>query len=170
MTSTCTLRDLTTPSWQRAPRRGVSHRGLHRTLARLTLGIALFGSVLFGAALTGAGTPAAAEPLVTQGIGTSSCALIAADLNPAEGLANPVNLMLYAWVQGYVSAANIALLEDDAKHIDLSALDDGTVLNLVLGYCKANPDKKPIAAIDELIRKSAKIKTRWESGTVEWAE
>jgi hypothetical protein len=131
---------------------------------------ALFGSALFGAALTGAGTPAAAEPFVTQGIGTSSCALIAADLNPAEGLANPVNLMLYAWVQGYVSAANIALLEDDAKHIDLSALDEGTVLDLVLGYCKANPDKKPIAAIDELIRKSAKIKTRWESGTVEWAE
>ena len=170
MTSTCAVRDLSTPSWQRAPRRGVSHRGLHRTLARLRLGIALFGSVLFGAALTGAGTPVAAEPLVTQGIGTSSCALIAADLNPAQGLANPVNLMLYAWVQGYVSAANIALLENDARHIDLSALDDVTVLNLVSGYCKANPDKRPIAAIDELIRHSAKIKTKWESGTVEWAE
>jgi hypothetical protein len=165
MTSTCAVRELSTPSWQKTPRRGVPHRSLHRTLARLTLGIALFG-----AAPTGAGTPAAAEPLVTQGIGTSSCALIAADINPAEGLANPVNLTLYAWVQGYVSAANIALLEDDAKHVDLSALDDGTVLNLVLGYCKANPDKKPIAAIDELIRRSAKIKTRWQSGTVEWAE
>jgi hypothetical protein len=139
-------------------------------LAHLALGIALCCGALCGAAVTGAGTPAAAEPLVTQGIGTSSCSRLAADLNPAEGLANPVNLMLYAWVQGYVSAANIALLEDDAKHIDLSALDDGTVLNLVLGYCKANPDKKPIAAIDELIRKSMKIKTRWESGTVEWAE
>jgi hypothetical protein len=170
MTSTCAVRDPSTPPWQRAPRRGVSHRALHRPSACLTLGIALFGSVLFGAAVTGRATPAAAEPLVTEGIGTSSCARLAADLNPAEGLANPVNLMLYAWVQGYVSAANIALLEDNAKHIDLSALDDGTVLNLVLGYCKANPDKKPIAAIDELIRKAAKIKTRWESGTVEWAE
>jgi len=161
MTSTCAVRDPSTPSWQRAPRCGVPHRAL----ACLALGIALVG-----ATLTGAGTSAAGEPLVTQGIGTSSCALVAADLNPAEGLANPVNLMLFAWVQGYVSAANIALLEDDAKHIDLSALDDGKVLNLVLGYCKANPDKKPIAAIDELIRKSAKIKTKWESGTVEWAE
>ena len=52
--------------------------------------------------------------------------------------------MLYAWVQGYVSAANIALLEDDGKHVDMSAFDDGKVLNLVLGFCKANPDKKPV--------------------------
>ena len=134
--------------------------------AWLTLGIA--GVLAAGAPL--AGTDAIAEPLVTQGIGTTSCARLAGDIHPAEGLKNPVNLMLYAWVQGYASAANIALLEGDAKHVDISALDDGTVLNLVLGYCKANPDKKPIAAIDELIRRSAKIKTRWESGTVEWAE
>lgn len=133
------------------------------------------GAFLLGVALTGVLAPyaierTAAETLVTQGIGTSSCARVAADINPAEGLANPVNVMLFAWVQGYVSAANIALLDDDAKHIDISVLDGGRVLNLVLEYCKANPDKKPIAAIDELIRKSAKIKTRWETRTLDWAE
>ena len=170
MTSSCAIPDLSTPSWQSKLRHGVSHLGLHGSLVSRRLRNALFGSVFFGAALSFPGAPAAAEPLVTQGIGTSSCAQLGADLNPAEGLANPVNLMLYAWVQGYVSAANIALLEDDAKHIDLSALDDSTVLNLVSSYCKANPDKKPIAAIDELIRHSAKVKTKWESGTVEWAE
>ena len=73
-------------------------------------------------------------------------------------------------MQGYVSAANIALLEDDAKHIDMSTLDDAKVLGLVQGFCKANPDKKPVAAIDDLIRKSAKIKTKWEPGTIEWDE
>jgi hypothetical protein len=131
---------------------------------------ALLGTALMGAALSGGATPAAAETLVTQGIGTSSCARLAPDLNPAEGLANPVNLMLYAWIQGYVSAANIALLDDDAKHVDMSVLDGGTVLNLVLEYCKANPDKKPIAAIDELIRKSAKINAKWETRTLDWDE
>jgi hypothetical protein len=113
---------------------------------------------------------ARAEPLATQGIGTSSCARLAADVSPADGLNNPVNLMLYAWVQGYVSAANIALLEGGAKHIDMSALDEGKVLNLVLGFCKANPDKKPIGAIDAMIREAAKIKARWAPGTIAWDE
>jgi hypothetical protein len=116
------------------------------------------------------GLTARAEPLVTQGIGTSSCARLAGDLNPAEGLNNPVNLMLYAWVQGYVSAANIALLENDAKHFDMNTLDDAKVLTLVLGFCKANPDKKPVGAIDEMLRKAAKIKTNWEPGTIDWDE
>jgi hypothetical protein len=123
---------------------------------------------LFAVAATG--RSANAEPLATQGIGTSSCARLAADVSPADGLNNPVNLMLYAWVQGYVSAANIALLEGGAKHIDMSALDEGKVLNLVLSFCKANPDKKPIGAIDEMIRKAAKIKARWAPGTIAWDE
>ena len=110
---------------------------------------------LFAVAATGRN--ANAEPLATQGIGTSSCARLAADVSPADGLNNPVNLMLYAWVQGYVSAANIALLEGGAKHIDMSALDEGKVLNLVLSFCKANPDKKPISAIDKFIRDVKKV-------------
>jgi hypothetical protein len=125
--------------------------------------------VLFCAALGSMiGLGAQAEPLATQGIGTSNCGRLVADLNPGEGLNNPVNVMLYAWVQGYVSAANIALLEDDSKHVDLSTLDEGKVLNLVVVFCKANPDKKPVTAIDELIRKSTKVKAKWESGTIDW--
>jgi len=124
--------------------------------------------ILFTALLTCAS--ATAEPLLSQGIGASKCGDLTADIRPAEGLFNQVNLMLYAWVQGYVSAANIALLEDDSKHVDMSSLDDAKVLRLVHDFCKANPDKKPVAAIDELIRKSAKIKTNWEPGTVEWDE
>ncbi len=111
-----------------------------------------------------------AEPLVNQGIGTSNCAKLGGDVNPAEGLNNPVNVMLYAWVQGYVSAANISLLETDGKHVDMSDLDEAKVLGLVAGFCKANPDKKPVAAIDDMIRKSAKVKTKWETGTVDWDE
>jgi hypothetical protein len=118
----------------------------------------------------GAREAAAAEPVVIQGIGTSSCARLAGDVNPAEGLDSPINMLLVAWVQGYVSAANIALLEDDRKHVDMNTLDDAKVLSLVQGFCKANPDKKPIAAIDDLIRKSTKVRTKWEPGTVEWDE
>src|SRR6267378_3712920 len=92
---------------------------------------------------------ALAAGAAAQGVGTSNCGRLANDLRPGEGLTNPVNLMLYSWVQGYVSAANISLLEDDAKHVDMSTLDEAKVLNLVLTFCKANPDKKPVSAIDE---------------------
>lgn len=124
------------------------------------------------AALVMAGAPgtATAEPLISQGIGTSSCDQLADDINLAEGLSNPINLLLVAWVQGYISAANIALLEDDGRHVDMNTLDDTKVLTLVQAFCKANPDKKPVAAIDELIRKSPKVKTMWEPGTVDWDE
>ena len=121
-------------------------------------------------AAAGIGAAPAAEPLVTQGIGTSNCAKLASDLNPAEGLSNPVNIMLYAWVQGYVSAANIALLERGAKHTDIAAFDETTVLKEVLAFCKANPDKRPITAIDAMIRKAEKVRAKWEPGTIAWDE
>jgi hypothetical protein len=111
---------------------------------------------------------AMAEPLVTQGIGTSTCNKLVADLKPGEGLNNPVNLMLYSWVQGYVSAANVALLEAAGKHVDINALDEEKVVSSVLAYCKANPDGRPVSAIDDLIRKAAKLKAKWEAGTVSW--
>jgi hypothetical protein len=116
-------------------------------------------------------TAAAAEgPLISQGIGTANCERLAADIKPAEGLGNPVNLVLMAWVQGYVSAANISLLEDDSRHVDMSSLDETRVLTEIQAFCKANPDKKPVAAVDDMIRKSAKVKTNWEPGTVQWDE
>ncbi len=43
--------------------------------------------------------PAQADPLLSRGIGTTNCAGLVADIKPSEGLNDPVNLMLYAWVQ-----------------------------------------------------------------------
>ena len=115
------------------------------------------------------GTAAArAEPLLTQGIGTSSCARLAGDLKPSEGLSNPVNLMAYSWAQGYISAANISLVEADSKHVDMGQLDEAKILNLILTFCKANPDKQPLAALNDYLRKSAKVRIKWEKGTVDW--
>jgi hypothetical protein len=132
--------------------------------------ISKFACAILSAALgcSVLGLDASAEPLATQGIGTSSCARLVKDLNPSEGLNNPVNVMLFAWVQGYISAANISLLENDSKHVDLATLDEGKVLDLVVNFCKANPDKKPVAAIDEFIRAAPKVKAKWEPGTIDW--
>jgi hypothetical protein len=114
--------------------------------------------------------PARAEPLLAQGIGTSNCARLAADIKPSEGLGNPVNMMLYSWVQGYVSAANVALLEYNSTHLDMSVLTDAKVLGMIADYCKAHPDKKPANALDDYIRTTKKQKTQWTTGTVLWDE
>ena len=132
---------------------------LRLQILRAALGIA------FAAALAGA---TAAEPLLAQGIGSSSCARLADDLKPSEGLNDPVNLMLYAWVQGYVTAANIALLEYDGKFVDMQDLTDLRVLSLIADYCKANPTKKPANALDAYIKSAKKGKAEWTVGTVEW--
>ena len=121
-----------------------------------------------GIALAIGAATAGAEPLLTQGIGTSSCARLAGDLKPSEGLSNPVNLMAYSWAQGYISAANISLVEADAKHVDMGQLDEAKILSLLLTFCKANPDKQPLGALNEYLRKSAKVHIKWEKGTVDW--
>ena len=121
------------------------------------------------AALVGGGS-AVGEPLLSQGIGTASCARLTADIKPAQGLNDEINVMLYAWVQGYVSAANVALLEYDNKHIDMSDLTDTRVLSMILDYCKANPDKRPANALDAFIKTAKKGKAQWKTGTVEWDE
>jgi hypothetical protein len=117
-----------------------------------------------------AGGSAVGEPLLSQGIGSATCAKLAPDIKPAEGLNDEVNVMLYAWVQGYISAANVALLEYDNKHIDMSDLIDTRVLSMILDYCKANPDKRPANALDAFIKTAKKDKAQWKTGTVEWDE
>ena len=135
-----------------------------RTFLRLTLSLAV-PLALFAPA-SGAYT----EPLLSQGIGSSNCARLATDLKPGEGLNDPVNLMLYAWVQGYISAANVALLEYDSKHVDMSELTDARVLQMIQDYCKAHPDKKPSNALDAFLKTAKKMKAQWQTGTVEWDE
>jgi hypothetical protein len=120
------------------------------------------------AALWLSAVAAQAEPLLTQGIGTSNCGRLAGDLKPGEGLTNPVNLMAYSWAQGYLSAANISLVEGDAKHVDMSQLDESKVLNLLLTFCKANPDKQPLGALNDYLRKTAKVQIKWQKGTIDW--
>jgi len=114
--------------------------------------------------------PARAEALLSRGIGTASCAGLIADVKPDEGLNNPINLMLYAWVQGYVSAANVALLEYDRRHVDMTELTDTNVLHMIHEYCKAHPEKKPANALDAYIKTTKKMRAQWQTGTVEWDE
>ena len=110
-----------------------------------------------------------AEPLATAGIGVASCEKLAKDMNPAEGFSNTTNALIFYWVQGYMSAANMALLEGDSQYVDLFVMNETKILPLIFDFCKKNPDKKPINVIDKLIEDSNKVEGKWKSGTVPWA-
>jgi hypothetical protein len=113
--------------------------------------------------------PALAEPLATAGIGVASCEKLAKDMNPAEGFNNMANSLVYYWVQGYMSAANIALLEGDSQYVDLSLMGEKKLLPMIHEFCQKNPGKKPIALIDQLIEDTDKVEGKWKSGTIPWA-
>jgi hypothetical protein len=98
-----------------------------------------------------------ADPVVTKGIGLSNCGKLVKDLKPGAGLDHMPNTLLFYWVQGYMSAANIYLLNEYTNYVDLNTADEGKILKTVVDFCKANPDKTPISAIDALIRKADKI-------------
>ncbi len=107
------------------------------------------GAVALALAFSLAGFPAQGQtqPLVTQGIGLSSCAKLGPDLKPGSGLDHLPNALLFYWVQGYMSAANIYLLNEYTDYVDLSGVDDATIVKMVADFCSANPDKKPISAL-----------------------
>jgi hypothetical protein len=134
-------------------------RKLHLT------GMAL--AVSLGAALLADG--ARADPLATAGIGVGNCAKLAGDMKPEDGFNNMANVLIFFWVQGYMSAANITTLESDGKYIDLAKFDEKVVLPMVQDYCTKNPDKKPISLIDSLLDKTEKLSGPWQKGTVRWA-
>ena len=81
---------------------------------RQLTGMALAVSLV--AALVAEG--ARAEPLATAGIGVGNCAKLAGDMKPEDGFSNMANVLIYFWVQGYMSAANITTLEADSEYID----------------------------------------------------
>jgi hypothetical protein len=127
------------------------------TAAVLTLASALWGD-------------AGAAPLVTQGIGLSGCAKLGPDIKPELGLDHLPNALVFYWVQGYVSAANIHLLNEYTNHVDLNDVTDAKIIKLVADFCKANPDKKPIDAIDQFIRDAKKVKVKEDDVFDPWEQ
>ena len=107
-----------------------------------------------------------AEPLTTAGIGLATCRQLAP---PEEGFNHIPNALIFYWVQGYLSAANIATLEGDSDYIDLSKYDEKVILPAIKTFCEKNPDKKPISLIDGILNDATRIKGKWVKGTIKWA-
>jgi hypothetical protein len=110
-----------------------------------------------------------ADPLLTTGIGLSNCGKLARDLKPGAGFDHLPNALLFYWVQGYMSAANIYILNEDTEYIDLERIEEPKITKLVADFCKANPDKKPVSAIDKLIRDADKIEAKESDAFNPWA-
>ena len=112
----------------------------HTVVAGIAIGVIAVSSA-------GTGTTRA-EPLTTAGIGLASCQKLAADIRPEQGFNHLPNALVYYWVQGYMSAANITTLESDGNYIDLSKYDEKAILPALKEFCSKNPDRKPISLID----------------------
>jgi hypothetical protein len=113
-------------------------------------------------------TPSRADPMLTRGIGITSCEKLAPDIKPAEGLNHQPNYLLFYWVQGYISAANIYLLNEYTDYVDMAKVEPATILTLVAEFCKENPDKQPVSAIDKYIRDAEKIEAKESDAFDPW--
>src|SRR5262245_14911527 len=114
-------------------------------------------------------SPAQADPLATAGMGLQSCEKLARDLKPDQGFNHLPNALMYFWVQGYMSAANIATLEGDGLYIDLSKFDEKVILPAIVEFCTKNPQGKPISLIDQILNDTKKLTGEWKKGTIKWA-
>ena len=129
---------------------------------RLALATAL-ASVLVGFATAGR-----ADPLLRQGIGLQTCEKLAPQLKPGAGLDHLPNALLFYWFQGYISAANIYLLNEYTDYVDAGAVDEATITKLVADFCKSNPDKRPVNAIDKFIQDAKKIDVKESDAFDPW--
>lgn len=116
----------------------------------------------------GFGQSARAEPTINGGIGLSSCGKLGPDLKPADGLNHMPNALLFFWIQGYLSAANIYLLNESTSHIDMNNVDAGKMIKLVADFCASNPDNKPVTVIDKFIKDADKVEVKESQVPTPW--
>ena len=113
-------------------------------------------------------TTSRAEPLLTSGIGLASCGKLGPDIKPGAGLDHLPNALLFYWTQGYLSAANVSLLNKYSEYVDLGSVSEPTITQIVSDFCKANPDKKPISAIDGYIHTIKKVGAKQSDAFNPW--
>ena len=109
-----------------------------------------------------------ADPLLRTGIGLASCAKLAADLKVGGGLDHLPNALLFYWAQGYISAANIHMLNENTDYVDAGAIDEPMITKLVVEFCQANPDKRPVNAIDKFLQDAKKIEAKESDAFDPW--
>lgn len=125
-------------------------------------------AVAIAAVFAGLAATGRADPLLRHGIGLQSCEKIAPQLKPGAGLDHLPNALLFSWFQGYISAANIHLLNKYTDYVDAGSVDEPTITKLVADFCKANPDKRPVNAIDKFIQDATKIDVKESDAFDPW--
>jgi hypothetical protein len=109
-----------------------------------------------------------ADALLRTGIGLASCAKLAPDLKVGGGLDHMPNALLFYWAQGYMSAANIHMLNENNDYVDVGAVDEATITKTVVEFCKANPDKRPVNAIDKFLQDAKKVEAQKSDAFDPW--
>jgi hypothetical protein len=119
---------------------------------------------------TALATAATAEPILRGGIGLQTCEKIATDIKPGMGFDHLPNALMFYWVQGYLSAANIHLINEYSNYVDVGKVSAETILPLVAEFCKSNPDKRPVNALDKFIQDAKKIEIKEAEAFDPWEQ
>lgn len=146
-------------------RQPVVMRGQHMNCRQL-LRNSFAALILFGAA--SAADIGRADPLLRIGIGLQTCEKLNSQLKTGAGLDHLPNALMFYWVQGYLSGANIHLLNEFNDYIDVSMVDEPNMTTLITDFCKANPDKKPVNLLDEFIKHRKKIEIKESEAFDPW--
>ena len=131
----------------------------------------LLGAAVAAVMLTALpGNVSSAEPLLRSGIGLAACEKLGPQLKPGAGLDHLPNALLFYWVQGYVSAANIHLINEYANYVDVGAIEEPAITKLVAEFCAANPDKRPVNALDDFIKGAKRIEIKEADAFDPWEQ
>ena len=71
-------------------------------------------------------------------------------------------------MQGYLSAANIHLLNEYNDYIDVGTIEEPEITKTIAEFCTANPDKRPVNGLDTFITKHKKIEIKESDAFDPW--
>jgi hypothetical protein len=96
--------------------------------------------------------PAATAELAFAGAGSGQCNVINSNAIPGRGSEqNRITLMLFSWIQGYMSGFNsFQLLTQNTASFDLGAASPEAQWEYIVSYCRSHPHEFVVRAIQEM--------------------
>lgn len=103
-------------------------------------------------------TSQARAELMITGIGANPCTFLNANTRSGDGWAtNAFTLGAMAWMQGFMSGANVMIREAQKKIYDLDTISRDQQWAYVMEFCRRNPDRNISRAVEDLMLRRLRI-------------
>lgn len=91
------------------------------------------------------------EPQYTMGITGLKCEKLLSATKESDSPRSHVPMAMIAWMEGYVSAMNIALKQQGQPRYDIVSMTPHEYWATIYGFCKRNSDKQVMGAIPDIM-------------------